>query len=91
LFLSLDQLCRIAIISASDIQTYIEYATTKTADDPLAQLRKAQMMILMGYRSEAKNILVDLAGKNPEIYSAYRLLEVIAIHEGQAARAGGIK
>jgi len=84
LFVPVDQLCRISIVSADDIQTYINYATKPDyKKDALHNLHRAQMFILMGDRKKAEDILLSVAANNPEIYSARRLLELLAINRKQ--------
>jgi hypothetical protein len=75
----IDKLCRIVIVSSEDVQTYIKYATDPNYNrDSLASLRKAQALILGGQWERAESLLVEVAADCPEIYTARRLLELIA-------------
>ena len=76
----IDKLCRIALISGEDIQIYIKYATdAKYNLDALTKLRTAQVLILGSEWERAESLLVEVAAECPEIYSARRLLELIAL------------
>ena len=79
LLLSVDKLCRIAIVSCDDIQSCFTYATDPGNNSAsLATLRKAQVLILGGQWERAESLLVEVVADCPEIYTARRLLELIA-------------
>ncbi|OGV64169.1 MAG: hypothetical protein A2283_10070 [Lentisphaerae bacterium RIFOXYA12_FULL_48_11] len=85
-FVPVNHLCRIIIISANDIETYINYATNpEHKKDTLHDLRRAQIFIMLGSKKKAEDILLAIAANNPEIYSARRLLELLAISWTQKA------
>lgn len=75
----LDDMCRITVISADDIATYLNYATDKAYRQPaLMRLRKAQIHLLTGRRDLAEPLLLEVAAECPENFTARRLLELIA-------------
>jgi len=75
-----DVLCRVVIITTDNIQTYIKYATDPSYNqDSIKTLRKAQLLLLTGKSKEAESLLLDVAVKNPDIYTAKRLLEFSAL------------
>ena len=79
MLLPYDTLCRVAIISTDDITTYIKYATDPSFNlQALAKLRKAQILLLTGKRDQAVPLLLEVAADCPEIYTAGRLLDLIA-------------
>ena len=87
--LSPEILCKLIIIVADDIQTYLKYATEAKTDassrggsetEEMIQSRKllaAQILILMGKHEVAQIVLKDIVSHNSEIYSARRLLELM--------------
>ena len=82
LLLPLDTLCRVALISADNIQTYLNYATDLSyGEQALAKLRQAQVLLLIGKYGDAEPLLLEAAAECPELYTAKRLLEVIAFWE----------
>ncbi|MEI7900092.1 MAG: S16 family serine protease, partial [bacterium] len=79
MLLPLETLCRVTIVAASDISIYLNYATDASCrQQDLVKLRKAQVLILTGNREQAVPLLLDVAYRCPEIYTARRLLELIA-------------
>ena len=90
LFTPVEQLCRLAIITANDVQTYLKYAldpkdgsTSMEAveiDSALKKLRVAQALIQLGRPAPAREILRSVVATNREIYNARRLLELIDGH-----------
>jgi hypothetical protein len=75
----IDKLCRVVIISAADVKTYLQYALDPSFDrEVLANLRKAQVLLLAGKRNEAEPLLLEVAADCPENYTARRLLELLA-------------
>ncbi len=74
-----DALCRTTIVSAEGIQTYLDYATNPEHNaKSLAKLRMAQALLLTGQKDRAELLLLDVAAECPEVFTARRLLEVIA-------------
>jgi hypothetical protein len=47
----------------------------------MENLREAQALMLLGQYESARPILQGIAGRYPEIYTARRLLELIALHQ----------
>ena len=75
----LDDLCRITVISADDMATYMNYATEKAyRQQALKNLRKAQIHLLTGRRDLAEPLLLEVAAECPENFTARRLLELLA-------------
>jgi len=80
-----DDLCRIAIITSDDIETYINFATKADFKKQATEdLQRAQALILLGRRDEAIKILKSLAEGNHELYSARRLLDMLSIYGGKS-------
>jgi len=76
----MDTLCRVAIVSANDIHVYLKYATEPAFNQkPLAKLRLAQVNLLMGKKDQAVSLLLEVVADCPEIFTARRLLELIAL------------
>lgn len=74
-----DALCRTTIVSAEGIQTYLDYALNPEHNAKnLTKLRMAQALLLTGQRDRAEVLLLDVAAECPEVFTARRLLEVIA-------------
>jgi hypothetical protein len=88
-FVPVDQLCRLTIVVAGDIKTYLKYAIQPTlghisddqqeADQITKRLQEAQARLLVGEIDEAVSLLEPIRNSNREIYSARRLLELIDI------------
>lgn len=74
-----DMLCRIIIVSANNIQTYLDCATDpEWGRDTLDKVRKAQILLLTGRRDEAEPLLLEAAADMDELYTARRLLELLS-------------
>ncbi len=79
MLLPLDTLCRIAIVSASEIEDCFDFVTDQgNKAEALAKLRRAQVHLLAGQRDRAEPLLLEVAAECPELYNARRLLELIA-------------
>ena len=82
-----DELCRVAIVAANDIRDYLRYATGATTNEAttdkweaqtaLTRLRMAQVLLLLGERTVARELLETVTSEHPEIYNAGRLLELL--------------
>jgi hypothetical protein len=87
LTLSPDQLCRVIIIVADDIRTYLKFATVPDKTKPsqeqseawetLRKLRLAQANLFLGNQTAARSILSELSSAHPELYTARRLIEIL--------------
>jgi predicted ATP-dependent protease len=74
-----DDLCRIVVVSAEDMATYMNYATKKDyRQEELKNLRKAQIHLLTGQRDRAEPLLLEVAAECPENFTARRLLSLLA-------------
>jgi len=74
-----DTLCRTMIVSADNIKTYLDCATDpEWGGDAPDKVRKAQLLLLTGKRDEAEPLLYEAAADMPELYTARRLLELMA-------------
>ena len=79
MLLPLDTLCRIAIVSASEIEDCFDYVTGQdNKAGALAKLRRAQVHLLAGQRDRAEPLLLEVAAECPELYNGRRLLELTA-------------
>jgi hypothetical protein len=88
LLVPLDQLCRIAIVTSDNMQTYVKHATgAGDRRDVLDDVRRAQVLLLTGRRNECRTILAPIAQKYPDIYTARRLVDIISFHEQSAGLA----
>ena len=82
-----DQLCKLVIITGSDIKTYLKYALAPTpgittneqfaASQVIAAAQQAQAFLLAGNYEGARQLLTKITKTNPEIYSARRLLTIL--------------
>jgi hypothetical protein len=85
-----DTLCRLAIITLSDMRKYLKYSISPSPGlspseaqqyaglrNTLARLRVAQALLLSGERTVAFKLLREIASDRPEIYNAGRLLELL--------------
>jgi len=81
LFVPLDYLCLVVIISADQIGVLKNYAFDPTyRGEAIDRLREAQALTLLGQHESALPILQDIAARYPEIYTARRLLELMALY-----------
>jgi len=84
--LSLEELCRVTIVTGKDIRTYLKYATSlgirstaeqREASKAISLLQDAQVRLLLGENTAALQILLSAADCPSEIYSVHRLLELL--------------
>ncbi|MFC1452922.1 S16 family serine protease [Verrucomicrobiota bacterium] len=81
LLVPVDQLCRIVIVCGDDVETYIKYATdSHHKRDAIAKLQEAQLLALLGRPRAAGELLTEIASLHPELYTARRLLDLMALH-----------
>jgi hypothetical protein len=105
--LSVEQLCRVAVIVADDMATYLKYAceppeekdngknatAQREAWQALKRLRQGQVRLLLGDWKGAVEPLAAVAGHR-EVYNARRLLDLIQARlmtEGNIAAAADVK
>jgi hypothetical protein len=90
LWIPFDELCKLVIVVADDISTYLKYITSpdaakqseeqKQALARVRQLQAAQMHLLLGDRAAAAELLAPLTAAGRELYNVERLLGVLRIH-----------
>jgi hypothetical protein len=88
--------CRVVVVVADDIVTYLKYATMmdeakpskeqQAAWEAIDKLRRAQLKMQLGQVVEAQEILVGLAGAPRELYSVHRLLDLLQARYGSEGK-----
>jgi len=82
LFVPIDHLCRVTIVTADQVGALKKHAFDSTyRAEAMESLREAQVLTLLGQYEAAREILQDIAGSYPEMYTARRLLELIALYQ----------
>jgi hypothetical protein len=87
LFVPVNQLLRLTIIVADNMDTYVKYAMDWPADQlpkdqwqarqALLHMQAAQLLLALGDRMGATELLAGIAESHPEIYNARRLLQLL--------------